>query len=102
MSFNIDSSLLKAMVLSIISIDDIHGYELMRKINDVVEISDSTLYPTLKRLQKTGFLKSYQEVYNGRNRRYYSITEKGRQQLKIYMEEESTYKTVINDILEII
>jgi len=100
MIFSIDSSLLEAVVLSIIFINDIHGYELTRKINDIVEVSDSTLYPILRRLQKIDYLESYSEKYLGRNRRYYSITEKGKTQLMFYKEEWTKYKAKIDMIFD--
>jgi len=100
MIFSIDSSLLEAVVLSIIFINDIHGYELTRKINEIVEVSDSTLYPILRRLQKIDYLESYSEKYLGRNRRYYSITEKGKTQLMFYKEEWTKYKAKIDMIFD--
>ena len=42
-----------------------------------IDISESTLYPVLRRLQKDGCLETYDMEYAGRNRRYYRITDAG-------------------------
>ena len=63
-----------------------------------MEISESTLYPVLRRLQKDGCLDVYDQEYAGRNRRYYRITPKGRQQLAEALEEWEHYKTRLDRV----
>ncbi len=60
-------------------------------MREVIEISDSTLYPVLRRLQKEECLEVYDMAIDGRNRRYYKITEKGRVQLNLYRGEWAVY-----------
>ena len=77
MAFTIGSTLLDACVLAVLAREDAYGYRLTQQIRQVVEISESTLYPVLRRLQKDGAVRSYDQPYMGRNRRYYQLTEKG-------------------------
>ncbi len=82
MSYPIASSLLDGVVLSVVERENIYGYRITQEIRKVLDISESTLYPVLRRLQKDGCLTTYDEAYAGRNRRYYSITEHGRARLR--------------------
>ena len=66
----------------------------------MLDISESTLYPVLRRLLKDGCLESYDLAIDGRNRRYYRITESGRLQLNLYHGEWNTYAQKISRILE--
>ena len=75
-------NLLDFLVLAILKNEDAYGYVLTQRAKELMDISDSTLYPVLRRLQKDGALQTYDQPYQGRNRRYYSITEKGRQCLE--------------------
>ena len=54
---------------------------LYRQVKEVLDISESTLYPVLRRLQAEGCLSAYNRAYRNRNRRYYAITEAGRVRL---------------------
>ena len=65
----------------------------------MLDVSDSTLYPVLRRLQKDGCLKVYDREYAGRNRRYYQLTELGYSQLSMYQNEWISYSSKISEIL---
>ena len=69
-------------------------------MKSAIVISESTLYPVLRRLQKEGLCRTYDQPYQGRNRRYYSITEKGEAQLLVYRKQWNDYKTAINKLME--
>ena len=77
MLFSVGAALLDACVLSVLRKEDTYGYELTQTLKETIEISESTLYPVLRRLQKDDFLSTYDVAWQGRNRRYYKITEKG-------------------------
>ena len=64
------------MVLSVVDREDTYGYEITQFIRSAVDVSESTLYPVLKRLQKSELLETYDKEYMGRNRRYYPVTTK--------------------------
>ena len=75
MLFSINTGLLDACVLAILSRGDEYGYRLTQEVKQVMDISESTLYPVLRRLMKSGWLTTYDQPIQGRNRRYYRITE---------------------------
>ena len=96
MGFSINAGLLDAMVLSIVQNNDTYGYEITQYLRKAVDISESTLYPVLRRLQKGEMLETYDM---GRNRRYYRITPKGNDSLEEYREEWRSHKKKIDSIL---
>ncbi len=99
MVFPVSATLLDALVLSVVSREDTYGYKITQEIREAMEMSESTLYPVLRRLMKNEFLTSYDQEYLGRNRRYYQITEKGIEQLRIYRDEWLIYKGKINALI---
>ena len=86
-------------VLSVINIKDSYGYELNSALVSKLCISESTLYPVLRRLQNKGYLSYYDKQFNGRNRRYYYITEDGEQQLEFYKNEWLKSKNILDEII---
>lgn len=99
MIFQLGSPLLDACVLSILKREDTYGYILTQNVKEVVNISESTLYPVLRRLQKDDCLTTYDQPYAGRNRRYYKITPTGLEKLSYYKSEWEDYKIKIDNIL---
>lgn len=99
MGFPVSSNLLDAMVLSIVNKEDTYGYKITQEIRAAMEISESTLYPVLRRLQKDNCLETYDMSYMGRNRRYYRVTQKGKDMLDSYREEWESYKLNIDKII---
>lgn len=99
MTYQLTAPLLDACVLGIVRQEDSYGYTLTQKMRQIVDISESTLYPVLRRLQKSGHLKTYDAPFQGRNRRYYAITDEGLKLLDFYESEWSEYKTKIDDLL---
>jgi PadR family transcriptional regulator, regulatory protein PadR len=69
--------LLELMVLASLKYDDSYGYAIMQDIAEIMDISESTLYPILRRLEKQDLLETYQTTYNSRIRKYYKITREG-------------------------
>ncbi len=100
MGFTISSPLLDAIVLACVSLDkETYGYKITQDVRSVMDVSESTLYPVLRRLQKDGFLETYDKEFQGRNRRYYKITANGMVLLDKYRQEWSSYKKNIDKIL---
>lgn len=101
MIFNTGAALLDAIVLSAASRDTggTYGYKITQEVREVIDISESTLYPVLRRLLKEECLATYDQAIDGRNRRYYHITEKGRLQLNLYRGEWISYSQKISRIL---
>lgn len=93
MAFNTGAALLDAIVLAVIAREEqgVYGYKITQEIKQVLDLSESTLYPVLRRLQKDGCLTVYDSPFNGRNRRYYRITGRGQTQLENYRAEWKAY-----------
>lgn len=100
MAFPVSSTLLDAMVLSIVEREETYGYRITQDIRGAIEVSESTLYPVLRRLQKDDCLEAYDKEYMGRNRRYYKVTPKGVAALNLYKEEWKLYKNKIDGVFD--
>lgn len=99
MIFTAGSALLDAVVLSVVSQEGTYGYKITQDVRSVMDVSESTLYPVLRRLQKDGCLETYDMEFQGRNRRYYKITSNGMIMLDKYRSEWVNYKKEIDKIL---
>ena len=99
MSFPISAALLDALVLAIVAREDTYGYKITQDIRAAVEVSETTLYPVLRRLQKEENLETYDKEFQGRNRRYYRVTDKGKAALALYREDWKLHRKKIEDIL---
>ena len=102
MVFNTGAALLDAIVLAVISRekDGTYGYKITQDVRSVLEVSESTLYPVLRRLQKDECLEAYNMEYAGRNRKYYKLTDKGAAQLNLYRSESEIYSSKITRMFE--
>ena len=99
MAFQLGSALLDACVLAILAKEDAYGYSLTQQVREVMDISESTLYPVLRRLQKGNYLSTYDQPFQGRNRRYYRITDDGRVKYEELLAEWKEYKEKIDHVL---
>lgn len=86
MDAQIKKGLLDACILAALEHGDSYGYKIIDDTRDVIEISESTLYPILKRLEQSGYLTARTSEYNGRLRKYYSITKHGVVRLQEFRE----------------
>ena len=100
MYYPVSALLIEFLILSIVEMQDSYGYEISQTIKLVAAIKESTLYPILKKLEKSGYLTTYSLEFQGRKRKYYSITEEGKEQLVILREEWQSYKDTIDGIIE--
>ena len=99
MSFQIQAQLLDYCVLALLQEKDSYGYELTQKMIDTFSISESTLYPVLRRLKQNKDLTTYDKAFDGRNRRYYSLTPQGKQLLIQYHQYWKEYVKQIESIV---
>ena len=99
MRFTVAGSLLDACVLSLVSGKPAYGYELTQRAQTTIDISESTLYPVLRRLQKEGMLSTFDQPFDGRNRRYYEITTAGKNKFKELLDAWKDYTNRINTLL---
>lgn len=102
MVFNTGAALLDAIVLAVVSRESqgTYGYKITQDVRQVLEVSESTVYPVLRRLQKDQCLEVYDMQFDGRNRRYYKVTDRGMAQLNLYREEWKVYSKKISEIFE--
>ena len=77
MDVQLKRGLLDVCVLAAIKTEDSYGYQIIKDIKPFVEISESTLYPILRRLEAADCLTVRAMEHNGRLRKYYGITEAG-------------------------
>lgn len=68
---------LDVCVLSSIARQDSYGYQIVKDVPTSLHLTESTLYPLLKRLEAAGLLTVYSVEHSGRLRKYYRITEAG-------------------------
>lgn len=101
MALGIGAALLDAVVLAVVSKEEegTYGYKITQDVRRAIEISESTLYPVLRRLQKNEYLIVYDVECGGRNRRYYKLTKAGAVRLKEYRAEWTDYASKISSLL---
>lgn len=87
MDAQLKRGLLDVCVLSAIKKEDSYGYKIIKDISPYVSISESTLYPILKRLENAGFITVYSVEHNSRLRKYYHITDAGIKKIFEFLEE---------------
>lgn len=101
MDIQLKRGLLDVCVLAAIKNEDSYGYQIIKDMKPYVEISESTLYPILRRLEAAELLKVRTAEHNGRLRKYYHITEAGLKRIEAFKKEwkeiMSIYKFVIRE-----
>ena len=92
------------LILSLLTDGDKYGYEMVetlaKRSDDTYQLKEGTLYPLLHALEKEGFVKSYsKEAPNGRERKYYRLTNAGRKQLEYKEKEWRLFSEKVNAVL---
>ena len=87
MDIQLKRGLLDVCVLAAIKNEDSYGYQIIKDMKPYVELSESTLYPILRRLETAQLLTVYNVEHNGRLRKYYHITELGIKRIGDFKEE---------------
>ncbi|MEG1410973.1 MAG: PadR family transcriptional regulator [Terrisporobacter sp.] len=85
MDIQLKKGLLEFCVLSDLQKSDSYGYQIIKDISSCVEISESTLYPILKRLESNCYVETYSVEHNSRLRKYYKITTLGEERIKEFL-----------------
>ena len=101
MDIQLKRGLLDVCVLSAIKNGDSYGYQMLKDMKPYIEMSESTLYTILKRLELSGMLTVYTMEHGGRLRKYYHITKAGLGRIEDFKEEwrevMSIYRYVIRE-----
>ncbi len=100
MEAQLKRGLLDACVLSVLSRGDSYGYKIVQDAMSAVQITESTLYPILRRLEAQGCLETYSVEHNGRLRKYYRITPTGFSKLEQFKDEWAEIKQMVDYIME--
>lgn len=102
MSIQLKKGTLELCVLYLLSKADMYGFELVGAISAQIAISEGTIYPLLKRIKDDGYVTTYlRESQEGPPRKYYTITDRGRQTCAALKTEWQTLVTGVNKILEV-
>lgn len=99
MTYPLNQPLTELLVLSMIQEEDSYGYQISQQLKEVSDMKDSALYPVLRRLSDHTFVEIYDQQFQGRNRKYYRITESGRHQAALLKKEWEIYVEAINKIV---
>ena len=87
MDIQLKRGLLDVCVLAAIQNEDSYGYKIIKDLKPCVELSESTLYTILKRLESAQMLTVRTAEHGGRLRKYYRITELGRKRISEFTQE---------------
>ncbi len=87
MDIQLKRGLLEICVLAAIKDEDSYGYKIIKDVKPYLEISESTLYPILRRLEVAELLSVYSVEHSGRLRKYYKITPLGLKRIEDFKEE---------------
>lgn len=92
-------ALLELCILSALEENSLYGYQLTKTICKSFSLSESTLYPVLRRLKSNGFLTMFETIHNGRTRRYYALTKQGYLRLLVLKREWAVFAKSMNSLL---
>ena len=100
MDIQLKRGLLEVCVLAAIKDEDSYGYKIIKDIKPYVEISESTLYPILRRLEASSLLTVRTVEHNGRLRKYYHITELGLERIRAFKTEWLEITAIANFVVK--
>lgn len=100
MDAQLKKGLLEVCVLTAIKEKESYGYKIIADLAPYVEISESTLYPILRRLEGSGAVTTRTEEFNGRLRKYFSITQIGKRKIRDFIEGMQEFQKISNFIMQ--
>ena len=98
MDAQLKRGMLDVCVLAVLHRGESYGYRLARDVGELIEVSESTLYPILKRLESAGLVTVRSAEHNGRLRKYYRITNAGTSRIRSFLAEWHEVMRVLNTI----
>ena len=100
MNVQFKKGVLELCVMALVNDRDYYGYELVNEISENIDISEGSLYPILRRLSREGHFETYlEESEGGPPRKYYRITEQGRQRAEEIRKEWDEFLARVDRIL---
>jgi len=100
MDKQLKKGLLEVGVLTVLSKEDSYGYKIVKDLSVYVEITESTLYPILKRLEAQHCVSVYKVEHNGRLRKYYKIQQQGKEKIQEFLSDWESVLTLHKFIKE--
>lgn len=100
MTYPLTPPLLEMLILSIVDKEDSYGYSISQKLKPISGLKDSSLYPFLKRLSENGYIQAYDKPFQGRNRKYYRMTEPGENYYHMLSDEWEAHLDAIRQIMK--
>ena len=100
MDIQLKRGILDVCVLSAIKSGESYGYKIIKDIKPYIEMSESTLYTILKRLETAEMLTVRTAEHNGRLRKYYSITKAGRKRIEDFKSEWSEVMSIYQFVVK--
>lgn len=92
--------MLDILVLSVLLSGPSYGYKIIQDISEIMDVSESTMYPIFKRLESSGCVITYTEEHNGRKRKYFSLTDIGREKIDSFLFEWQEMMQVYEFIMQ--
>lgn len=100
MNTQFKKGILEMCILSLVDKRDMYGFEVIEKLSSAIEVNENTVYPILRRLTGQGLFDTYMEQTNiGAPRKYYQITETGKEKLNEY---ETEWKTFLKGVFRLL
>lgn len=101
MNIQYKKGVIELCILAILSKKDMYGYELSEYISNQIDISDGTVYPILRKLKADGLVKTYlSEDSGGPPRKYYSLTQLGKEEFENDSAEWLSFTAIVNKIIQ--
>jgi PadR family transcriptional regulator PadR len=100
MDTQLRKGILDVCVLAAIRNEDSYGYKIIKDLNSILELSESTLYTILKRLEENNMLTVKSTIYAGRTRKYYHITEIGLNRIEEFKNDAQEFVKVYSFIMK--
>jgi len=92
------------LLLKLLEEQDMYGYQMTETLrarsNDVFALKAGTLYPLLHTLETKGYVRSYASMFDGRERRYYALTERGKAYLGEKRSEWENFSSAVTNVLK--
>ena len=100
MDIQLKRGMVEVCILSLLNRGDSYGYQLIKDIAPIMELAESSLYPVLRRLEAAQCLTVYSVEHNSRLRKYYAITDAGRQRIADFISEGAEVKRIYDFVAE--
>lgn len=100
MNAQLKKGLLDICVLSVLNREESYGYRILKDLENYIELSESTLYPILRRLEAGNYVTVHSVEHEGRLRKIYTITTEGKQQIKEFLNEWNEVEKIYEYIKE--